>query len=69
MTLPDERTRAVTYAREFLRDLLDPSKTKKIPREIRERAAAVLRHFPTDLDLREAAKISTKVFDYPKEDE
>ena len=46
MTMPDERSRSVKYAREFLRDLLDPKKTPKVPLAVRKRAGAVLRHFP-----------------------
>jgi hypothetical protein len=56
MTMPDERTRAVVYAREFMRDLLDPKKTPRIPRYIRERASRCLRHFPGDYDLDKAAE-------------
>lgn len=55
MTLPDERTRAVVYTREFLRDLLDPKKTPRISREIRDRAYRCLRHYPMGYDLTLAA--------------
>ena len=64
MTLPDERTRAVKYARDFLRDLIDPSKTKRIPKDIRQRAYNVLKHFPTDLDIHLVSKV-TDVFENP----
>lgn len=50
MTLPDERTRAVLAAADFLSDLLDPKKTPKVPSEIRERARRVLRHHPLWID-------------------
>jgi hypothetical protein len=46
MTLPDERTRALLYAQEFLRKLLDPKKTPKVPSAIRDEAYRVLRHYP-----------------------
>jgi hypothetical protein len=46
MTLPDERTRALLYAQEFLRRLLDPKQTPKVPRAIRDEAYRVLRHYP-----------------------
>ena len=52
MTLPDERTRAVHAAREFLLDLLDPKKTPRVPRDIRLRAHSVLRHYPWISDMR-----------------
>lgn len=55
MTIPAERTRSVQYARELLRDLLDPKKTPRVPKEIRLRASRVLRHYPGDYDLTCAA--------------
>lgn len=51
MTLPDERTRAISSTREFLLRLIDPKSTRRIPRDIRRVAHALLRHYPTDLDL------------------
>ena len=46
MTLPDERYRAVIYAEKFLQELLDPKKTPRVPKEIRQRAYSILRHYP-----------------------
>ena len=46
MTLPDERYRAMTAAESFMQDLLDPKVTPRVPRHIRQRARAVLRHYP-----------------------
>lgn len=63
MTLPDERYRAVRYARQFLRDLLDPKKTPKVPRSVRERAHRVLRHFPGEFDMERAAEKSPNIFE------
>lgn len=62
MTMPDERSRAVKFAREFLRDLLDPKKTPKVPRIVRKRALTVLRHFPGDYDIERAAEAVPDVF-------
>jgi hypothetical protein len=56
MTLPDERTRALQYSRDFLRALLDPKLTPKVPKDIRRWAARCLRHFPSDLDIAVAAR-------------
>ena len=56
MTLPDERYRAIKYSREFLEDLLDPKKTPKVPRVIRQRALACLRHFPHEYEMETVAK-------------
>jgi hypothetical protein len=60
MTLPYERTNAVNYTREFLRDLLDPKKTPRIPRELRRRAGSLLKHYPTEYDMdRASGAVST----------
>jgi len=48
MTLPDERYRAIMYAKSLCEDLLDSRKTPKVPKAIRERARGVLRHFPEE---------------------
>lgn len=48
MTLPFEEKRAVNYTREFLYDLLIPSKTPRVPKEIRDRACSLLRHYPAE---------------------
>ena len=58
MTLPDERTRAIIYARKFLLDLMTPSETPRVPREIRNRARAVLRHYPLPSEVEVIAKDS-----------
>jgi hypothetical protein len=55
MTMPDERYRAVTATERFLMDLCDPGMTPRIPRTIRQRAAACLRHYPTTFDMDVAA--------------
>jgi hypothetical protein len=62
MTLPDERSRAVKYARQFLVELLDPKATPRVPSEIRKRAHRVLRHFPHDLEIEMAAEQAPDVF-------
>lgn len=51
MTLPFERKNSIKAAREFLLKLIDPSKSKRIPREIRREAGSILRHYPWDLYL------------------
>lgn len=49
MTLPHEEIRAVEAAGKMLGDLLDRSKTPGVPKGIRARASAILRHFPSDI--------------------
>lgn len=48
MTLPDERYRAIMFAKSLCEDLLDSSKTPRVPKDIRRRALGVLRHFPEE---------------------
>jgi hypothetical protein len=56
MTLPDERYRAVKFARNFLYDLMDPKKTPGVPKAVREQARSVLRHYPDDYHMDRAAE-------------
>jgi hypothetical protein len=51
MTVPVERTNAVIHTEKFLYDLLDPKKTPRVPKEIREQAHRLLRHYPTKFDM------------------
>jgi hypothetical protein len=51
MTLPFERTRAVVQTKEFLQQLTDPSKTPRVPKQIRQQAHYLLRHYPCNHDL------------------
>jgi len=68
MTLPDERFRAVLYAEEFLRAISDPNITKRVPKEIRQRARGILRHYPSTWDMQQAAEGSPHVFAEHMED-
>jgi hypothetical protein len=62
MTLPDERYRAVRWAREFMYELLDPKKTPGVPRRIRDTARSVLRHYPSDWDMDRTSEAAPDVF-------
>ena len=62
MTLPDERYRAVRWAREFMYELMDPKKTPGVPKRIRDTARSVLRHYPTDWDMKRACDSAPDVF-------
>lgn len=62
MTLPDERTRALINTRDFLRRLLDPKLTPKVPRAVRDEAYRCLRHFPWNLHIDDAAESVPDVF-------
>jgi len=62
MTLPDERYRSVINAELFLRELCSPSRTPRVPKEVREQAAWILRHFPSKYDIDRCAARSPDVF-------
>ena len=47
MTIPVERTNAVIWTEQFLCDLLDPKKTPRVPKTIRQQANRLLRHYPS----------------------
>jgi hypothetical protein len=53
MTLPDERYRAIRITETLLTDLCSSRATPRVPREIRQRAAQCLRHFPSQYDLQQ----------------
>ena len=62
VTLPDERYRAVAHTERFLRDLCDPTRTPRVPQNIRTQARSLLRHYPTDWDMDRAAQACPEVF-------
>ena len=66
--MPDERFRAVLYAEEFLRALSDSNITKRVPKEIRQRARGILRHYPNTWDMQQVAEASPHVFAERMED-
>ena len=51
MTLPYERTDAVNNTRDFLYLLVDPKKTPRVPKQVREIAGNLLKHYPTEFDM------------------
>jgi len=65
MTLPDERYRAVVQTQEFLVKILT---TPRVPKHIKEGARAMLRHYPSEYDMRRAAEGSPDVFQKRMED-
>ncbi len=62
MTVASERYRAIIQARDFLRDLLDPKKTPKVPKWIRTEAYWRLRHYPHDFEMEEVSKKLPELF-------
>lgn len=51
MTMPNERANAVLNTANFLKDLLSPIKTPRVPKRIRDQARYLLRHYPCQYDL------------------
>jgi hypothetical protein len=63
MTLPDERYRAVLYAKKFMEELIYDRKTyPRLPKIVRQRAASVLKHYPSEYDLKIAAHAAPNIF-------
>lgn len=62
MTLPNERSNSLRNVRAFLRSLLDPKQTPKVPKSVRRSAYYCLKHFPSDYDIRLAAGKCPEVF-------
>jgi hypothetical protein len=59
MTLPDERYRAVVQTEKFLREVLS---TPRVPKSIKDGARYCLRHYPTQYDMKVAARDAPDVF-------
>lgn len=62
MTIPIERSWAVENTREFLRSLLDPKKTPRVPLSVRQEARHCLKHFPMELDMKKVRKKCPEIF-------
>ena len=62
MTMPFERKWAVGHTEKFLIDLMDPKKTPRIPKYIRNRAKQCLRHYPSECYMEEVAKLAPEIF-------
>lgn len=58
MTLPYERLNALLRTRDFLRDLLDPKKTPRVPRRIRLAARSCLKHYPHEFEIEKLAELA-----------
>ena len=63
MTLPNERYRAINNAREFLRKLLDPKQTPRVPKKVRKEAYYALKHYPGEFDTVMLAEAAPKILD------
>jgi hypothetical protein len=63
MTLPDERYRSVMWAKRFLESLAyDRKAYPRISKAVRGEAHSILRHFPSEWDMSNAAEHAPSVF-------
>ena len=62
MTMPSERRNAVNRTREFLGDLMNPKKTPRVSKEIRENAYRCLKHYPSEYDMELAEEQTPDIF-------
>ncbi len=60
--MPYERSRAVKSAEAFLLELCDPKKTPRVPKNIRQQAKHLLRHYPGKFDMECAARQAPDLF-------
>lgn len=63
MTLPYENYNSLVNARNFLTELMNPDKTPKVPKAVRQRARNLLKHFPADFEICEWISTYQKVAD------
>ncbi len=59
MTLPDERYRAVVQTQRFLLRILT---TPRVPKAVKDEARSMLRHYPSEYDMKRAAQTSPDIF-------
>jgi len=62
MTLPDERYSAVVQTAKFLHSLCYSSEIKRVPLAIRQEARRLLRHYPSEWDMRIVAEEMPSIF-------
>ena len=67
MTLPDERYRAVKWSASFLSRLAG-GEYPRVPKAVRDEARSILRHYPSDWDMKRAAESAPDVFQERMED-
>ena len=63
MTLPDERANALIEAKHLLWGLA--FELKKIPRDVRDRAKSILRHYPWECDIEQIANCCPEQIQMP----
>jgi hypothetical protein len=59
LTLPDERYRAVVQTQRFLLRILT---TPRVPKAVKDEARSMLRHYPSEWDMKQASENCPDVF-------
>ena len=59
MTMPDERYRSRVYAEQLLVEMLRPG--NRVPKQFKDSARMVLRHYPTSWDLKQLERAAPEV--------
>ena len=67
MTLPDERYRSVKWAESFLKRLAG-GEFPRTPKAVRDEARSILRHYPSEYDMKRTALQAPDVFQERMED-
>jgi len=62
MTLPYERKGSINRTRQFLIDLCNPKETPRVPKDIRDRARGLLKHYPGEYYMDEVSKEAPRIF-------
>lgn len=60
MTLPYEQYNSICKTRMFLLSLMDPQKTQRIPKEVREEARRLLKHYPNEYETNDLIRYHTE---------
>ena len=68
MTMPNERRWAIKNTEIFLRDLMDPKKTPRVPSAVRKEAYRCLKHYPSEYHMGEAAIQAPGIWGEQKEE-
>ena len=53
MTMPNEEANSLNWTREFLLALLDPKRTPRVPKRIRQEARRLVKHYPFPMKIEE----------------
>lgn len=62
MTVPTERSRALVCTYGFLKDLLNPAITPRVPKDVRAHAKWLLRHYPEPTTVATAHNLCPRLF-------